>query len=449
MSTSATNILTVSALTQQIKSRLEGRFSSICLEGEISNFKQQSSGHLYFTLKDSLAQISAVFFKGNTLGLSRLPKEGDKVTVQGEISVYAPRGNYQIIIRSMQFSGVGDILLMLHERKRRLQAMGWFDQERKKPLPKLPKTIGVITSETGAVIQDIIHVLRRRHAGFHLLLNPVRVQGPEAAEEIASAINQMNRYNLADVLIVGRGGGSLEDLLPFSDERVAEAIFNSKIPIISAVGHESDYSIADFVADRRAPTPSAAAEIVVFESTAQQELLQNARMRLRQMIRLLTERYRQQLLRYQNHPIFSSPEHFLGRFYQMLDPLPGQMLQLLRQKVEQERLKLTHKESLLSQLKPETRIAVAREKLISVKFQIENLFKASAVRARERLNQLGSHLTAINPKNLLSQGYGIIFRENSSSVILSVNEVKEGDHLSLMLLDGTITTKATKITPIS
>jgi exodeoxyribonuclease VII large subunit len=198
-------ILTVSELTTAIKKQLESRFPSISVQGEISNFKEQASGHLYFTLKDATSQISAVLFRGNTRGLTRLPKAGDQVIVKGEINVYPPKGNYQIIIRELQYAGVGELLLKLHELKTKLEAKGWFDKSRKKTLPHMPKTIGVVTSATGAVIQDILHILNRRFSSVHIILSPVKVQGEGAATEIAKAIEQFNKYHLADVLIVGRG----------------------------------------------------------------------------------------------------------------------------------------------------------------------------------------------------------------------------------------------------
>ena len=220
-------ILSVSELTQEIKRQLETNFRSISVKGEISNLKVQTSGHIYFTLKDKDAQISAVLFKGSTKSLSRLPKEGDQIVALGELTVYSPRGSYQLLVRELQYQGVGELLTQLHERKNRLQALGYFAKERKKKLPSFPKTIGVITSPTGAVIQDILHILQRRHSGFHLILCPVKVQGEGAKEEIAKAIYDFNRYKLADVLIVGRGGGSLEDLWAFNEEIVIEAIFRS------------------------------------------------------------------------------------------------------------------------------------------------------------------------------------------------------------------------------
>lgn len=254
--------LSVGALTLLIKNSLEASFSSVVVEGEVSNAKLSSSGHLYFSLKDKEALIQAVMFKFRMADLDFDLSDGLKVIARGSVSVYAARGQYQLIVQSLRLSGVGDILAILEERKRRLAQEGLFDQERKKPLPRFPSRVGIVTSPTGAALRDILNVLGRRNSGTDILLLPAPVQGEGAGEIIAARIRQANKWRLADVLIVGRGGGSLEDLLAFSDECVVRAIADSTIPVISAVGHEIDWSLSDFAADVRAPTPSAAAELV-------------------------------------------------------------------------------------------------------------------------------------------------------------------------------------------
>ena len=259
---SGKSVLSVGALTTLIKNSLETSFSSISVEGEVSGSKLSSSGHLYFSLKDKDAMIQAVMFKFRLADLDFELGDGMKVIARGSISVYAARGQYQLIVQSMRKSGVGDILAMLEERKRRLAAEGLFDQDRKKALPRFPSRVAVVTSPTGAAFRDILNVLGRRNAGTDVLLLPAPVQGEDAAGIIAARIRQANRLKLADVLIVGRGGGSPEDLLAFSDELVVRAIAASTIPVISAVGHEIDWALSDFAADVRAPTPSAAAELV-------------------------------------------------------------------------------------------------------------------------------------------------------------------------------------------
>lgn len=254
--------LSVSDLTSLIKQTLEQGFYGLKVTGEISNFRPSSTGHWFFTLKDETCSISAVMFKGSTWKVDFTPQEGDKVTVTGSLDVYGARGTYQLKCESMEKSGFGQLLAMLEMRKRQYAALGYFDEKTKKPIPKRPLRVGVVTSPTGAALQDILNILGRRAPSLDVLVLPATVQGESAASTIANRIHQANDLLLCDVLIVGRGGGSIEDLLPFSEECVIEAIHSSHIPIISAVGHEIDWALSDFVADLRAPTPSAAAELV-------------------------------------------------------------------------------------------------------------------------------------------------------------------------------------------
>lgn len=263
--------LTVSQLTNLIKTMLENSFQNVVLKGEISNFKPSASGHIYFSLKDVDAQISAVMFRGNAQFLSFQPKDGTMVQVKGKLSVYAPRGNYQLIITSMEKAGTGNIMEMIEMRKRKLAAEGLFDSSRKRQLPFFPETVGVVTSPNGAALRDILNIRKRRNDKVNITVFPALVQGETAAPTIVQMIETANRYKMCDVLIVGRGGGSLEDLLPFSEESVVRAIAASEIPVVSAVGHEIDWALSDFAADRRAPTPSAAAEIVIPEKSVIQE----------------------------------------------------------------------------------------------------------------------------------------------------------------------------------
>lgn len=256
-------IFSVSQITSYIKEILEGAFSTVVVEGEISNWRPSSSGHVYFTLKDNNSQLKAVMFKGSLYSLTFRPKDGDKVRCTGRISVYEPQGNYQLIVNKMEATGAGDILAMLEERKKKLAAEGLFDEADKKPLPQFPRTIGVVTSPTGAAIRDILQVSRRRNKNINVIVFPALVQGDGAAGTITKMIEIANFYKLCDILIVGRGGGSLEDLLPFSEEVVVRAVAQSEIPVISAVGHEIDWALCDYAADKRAATPSAAAELAV------------------------------------------------------------------------------------------------------------------------------------------------------------------------------------------
>ncbi len=452
-------ILSVSALTTAIKKQLEGRFPAVQVKGEISNLKE-SSGHLYFTLKDLEAQISGVLFRGNARDLSRPLKNGDQVIVRGEITVYPPKGNYQIVVRKLDYLGVGELLMQLHALKAKLDKQGWFEPGRKKPLPKFPRTIGVVTSPTGSVIQDILHILSRRFAGFHLVLNPVKVQGEGAAIEIAKAIDDFNRYNLADVLIVGRGGGSLEDLWAFNEEIVASAIYRSKIPIISAVGHETDFSIADFVADVRAPTPSAAAEIATMETAQQLQFLAQSKNRLKGITLTLLQHHRKQLGNFKRHPSLSSPLSLIEPHLQRIDDLRSDLNLSIKRNLQEKQIELLALKKQMIALKPDNQIlalknkfAVLSRSLASAILQQLSGWKAMfdtqvrrreidqrmfelAAQKRERLKQLASHLKSIDPKNLLTKGYCILFQEKNDSVILSTSELKEQDVVRLRLHDG-------------
>lgn len=416
-------VLTVAELTHSIKKLLEGRYPYVCVKGEISNLKEQSSGHLYFTLKDLEAQMSAVLFKGNARTLTRPLKNGDQVVVKGEISVYVPRGNYQFLVRELEYMGLGELLLKLHELKVKLEQKGWFAKERKRPLPKFPRTIGVVTSPTGAVIQDILNVLSRRFSGFRLILNPVKVQGEGSAQEIAQAIEQFNRYGLADVLIVGRGGGSLEDLWAFNEEIVAAAIVSSKIPVISAVGHETDFCIADYVADLRAPTPSAAAEMVIAEKQVHLTHLAQSRRRIQQMTLGLIRQHRVRLTGLQRQPLLSSPYAILGKYHQMRDELITELQHQMKAQLQRKQMHLLMLKKQLLALKPSVQIQLLKEKLT-------------------RLHQ---HLKALDPKNVLTKGYCILFRENTHSAILSSQEVHAEETVQILMHDGKLTANIKEI----
>lgn len=418
-------ILTVSELTAAIKAFLEPQFRGLSIRGEISNLKLQSSGHLYFSLKDKEAQIGAVLFRGNAAGLSRMPKEGDQVIAKGEISLYAPRGQYQLIVRQLEFAGVGELLLKLHQLKEEMKKRGWFDEARKKPLPRLPRRIGVVTSPTGAVIQDILNVLNRRFQGIQVLLNPVKVQGEGAAGEIAQAIRDFNLHGLADLLIVGRGGGSIEDLWAFNEEVVAEAIFDSKIPIISAVGHETDFTIADWVADLRAPTPSAAAEIAIAEKSNLLKFLHQTRQYLTQRTVQQIRQGKQQLNALQRHPLLSSPYTLLAQPLQQLDDLRNR----------------------LEILKPSNQIAQLKQRLLPYPERFALAAQSHLRQKRERLQRLFDHLTSLNPRQLLKKGYAILFSENNSSIILSAQGVTPNQPFKVLLQGGRISATANHVEP--
>jgi len=312
---------TVSEITRRIKQVLEGGFASVVVEGELSNLKRHSSGHMYFTLKDEGAQLPAVLWCSRVASLRFAPEDGMKVLCGGRITVYEPRGNYQIDVQSMRPMGLGELQAAFDRLKEKLTAEGLFDQGRKKPLPPFPVRIGIVTSPTGAVIQDMRNVIARRFPGVELILNPVRVQGSGAAEEIAIAVDDFNRYGRVDVLIVARGGGSLEDLWAFNEEGVARAIARSVIPVVSAVGHETDFTIADFAADLRAPTPSAAAELVVPDRREVLENVLNSWYRVRDAVRDIVRTQKNRVHNLLNSYAFNRPIDLLRQQSQRVDEL--------------------------------------------------------------------------------------------------------------------------------
>lgn len=475
-------VLTVSQLTNAIKLSLESNFPAVSLQGEITNFKVQTSGHLYFSLKDAHAQIAAVMFAREASLLKTLPKAGDQVIVKAEINVYPPKGNYQLIVRELSFAGLGELLQKLEQLKIKLHQQGWFKQARKRPLPRYPKRIGVVTSPTGAVIQDILNVLNRRFSGFSLLLNPVKVQGEGAAKEIAQAIEQFNRYNLVDVMIVGRGGGSLEDLWAFNEEIVAEAIYHSKIPIISAVGHETDHCIADYVADVRAPTPSAAAEIVIAEKSQQLDRLAQIKKRMQQTLGHLINHHRFRLQSLQKQPFLAQPLAFIELRMQQLDERRQDLEQAILHYLQWKKHQLAARTQQTQALKPinqiryfkqrlyhwdkalqqamASRLKHARQLLVQNSQLMHQIWMARQMHRcqlfdgerllarltllvrdyhqlyRQRLFHLMQMFTALDPKNLLKKGYSILFAEKEPHIINSIHKLIPGQKAKLLLSDG-------------
>ncbi|KIC75709.1 Exodeoxyribonuclease 7 large subunit [Neochlamydia sp. TUME1] len=431
-------VLSVTQLTQAIKLSLEGTFPNVWLQGEISNCKPHSSGHIYFSLKDAHAQISAIIWRQEAALLQSPPKDGMQVLVRGAINVYPTRGNYQIVIYEMKPVGLGELLIKLEELKQKIHQLGWFRKEHKKPLPRMPNRIGVITSPTGAAIQDILNILTRRSGGLNLLINPVRVQGLEAAQEIAQAIHFFNEHDLVDVIIVGRGGGSIEDLWCFNQEIVAEAIFYSRIPIISAVGHETDHCIADYVADVRAPTPSAAAEIVIADKLEQLKHLEQIKRRLTQSISHKVFLSRQRLSAFLKQPMLSSPYYLLGPWIQRLDDNRQQLDYLIKQKICRLHLILDSSNKRLQTLKPSSQITYLQEK---IKYWDKNIYHQMSHiidSKKEQLESISVALHLINPKNLLTKGYSILFSEKDNSVITSVTNIHKNQDLRIYLSDGEV-----------
>jgi exodeoxyribonuclease VII large subunit len=349
--------LSVSEITAVVKEILEGSLPAVLVEGEVSNCRPASSGHLYFTLKDRGAMLQAVMFRYRTRGLGFEPSDGMLVRARGAVTVYAARGQYQLLVEGMERAGEGDILAMLEERKRRLAAEGLFDDGRKRELPRFPTRIAVVTSPTGAAIRDIINVLGRRNAGLGIVVLPAAVQGEGAAAQIAAQIDAANRLSLGDVIIVGRGGGSLEDLLPFSDEAVVRAIAASRIPVISAVGHEIDWALSDFAADLRAPTPSAAAELVSESREALKAEVAQLSGELATAVRSRLDRSRLLLGRFQPEAVEDRLMRVLMPFAHRLDDARDELGRSLAEAVERKSRRLAIASRELAAMSPEAVLA--------------------------------------------------------------------------------------------
>ena len=416
------NIHTVSSLTYEIKFLFEEKFKFIQVKGEVSNLKKQQSGHIYFTLKDNSSAISVALFSRNIKN-NFIPKDGDEILITGEISVYAPRGSYQIIAKTISRTGTGDLLMKLHMLKEDLKGQGYFDTNKKKNLPKYPKKIGVVTSSTGAVIKDIINVLSRRFPNFNLILNPVAVQGAGAENEIAKAIADFNKYNLVDVIIVGRGGGSLEDLFCFNEKIVADAIYHSDIPIISACGHETDFTIADFVADVRAPTPSAAAEIVVVDKSIIKENLYKIKSSIQQLISSKIKYLKQNMIKMQESRYLQSPYSILSIFIQNIDDINNQLVDSIKRVIKEKRDSLSYAKK---------------------NFQLSSPIKKIQT-LRDKTNSLTKHLHSINPRNILKKGYSIVQNKKTKKIISSYKLINSDEDIYIQFAQGSAQAKISNI----
>lgn len=421
--TNGDRVFRVSELTRVIKTLLEKEVGAVCVEGEVSNVRQPASGHLYFTIKDEGAQLTCVMFRGDQRTLRFTLKDGLLVRAYGSVTVYERGGNYQLVVRKLEAGGKGDLHARFEALKARLAEEGLFEASRKKRLPLLPQRIGLVTSPTGAAIRDILNILDRRFPDVHVLLVPVRVQGAGAAEEIAAAIGLLNEMEAVDVMIVGRGGGSLEDLWCFNEEVVARAVAASSIPVISAVGHETDFTICDFVADLRAPTPSAAAELVVARKDELVERLDVLAMRLKQSVGEEALRARNRLLALAGNPVFREPRIAVGAF---------------RHRVDGAALNLRHAaEGLLMGVEQELDSAATR------------MAHAVAIRRQagaERLLRLKAHLGALDPLAVLRRGYSVVTDANGS-VVRSVRDVTPGAGIAARVSDGTVDADVTGIRP--
>ncbi|MCS6816197.1 MAG: exodeoxyribonuclease VII large subunit [Blastocatellia bacterium] len=429
---------TVSELTSRIRDLLEGEFPDVWVRGEISNFKSHSSGHWYFTLKDAVAQLPCVCFRSQNRLIRFQLEDGLEVYARGRLSVFEKRGEYRLLVAYMEPVGIGSLQLAFEQLKARLAAEGLFDPARKRPLPLMPRKIGVITSPTGAAIRDILRILKRRNRGIDVLIFPVRVQGEGAAEEIAAAIRLMNQRDDLDVLIVGRGGGSIEDLWAFNEEIVARAIFHSRIPIISAVGHETDFTIADFVADVRAPTPSAAAEMVAARRDELIERFAALESRAVKAARYLLARWRERLLQLRARPGFLRVRTAVQHARQRADELDYQLQIAMTRRVRATRERFAALSMRLTAQRPSRRLAEIHGRLAVLRNRLEATIRERLHMCRRRLSLAVGKLDALSPLAVLSRGYAIVWNERHV-IVRDVAEVRVGERLRVRLFKGRLT----------
>ena len=427
-------ILTVSRLTALIKGVLEENFEHVWVEGEVSNLAMPVSGHYYFTLKDAGAQLRCVMFRASARALKFKPKDGMGLIVRGRVSLFEPRGEYQLIVEYLEPQGVGALQLAFAQLKERLAKEGLFDEVHKKPIPNLPQRIGVVTSATGAAIHDILNVLDRRFANVEVLILPVKVQGEGAARDIAQAVRDFNRYGNVDVVIVGRGGGSIEDLWAFNEEAVARAIYQSKIPVISAVGHEVDFTIADFVADLRAPTPSAAAELVVKSKIELSAELDAFSHRLRQGMRHSLAGYQGRLVVLIRS--LRDPSMLLGHLAQRIDDFTERLNSACRGELKRRSDKLAYLRNSLRLTNPALMVERNRERLFFLLDRSEHALRRSLEKYRERTAINSGKLQMLSPLQTLSRGYAIASLLPEKTAVRGSDQLEPGDSIDLKFHRG-------------
>jgi len=438
-------VCTVSELVLRIKETLEDRFPAVWVEGEISNLRIPSSGHVYFTLKDDGAQLRCVLFRSRGRRVAFQPEDGMQVLAFGGLDVYAARGEYQLIVELLEPKGVGALQLAFEQLKRRLEAEGLFEAGRKRALPPFPRTIGIVTSPTGAAIRDMLHVIGRRFADLRVLITPVRVQGEEAPGEIVRALRDLQEVPELDVVIVGRGGGSIEDLWAFNDERVARAISACRVPVISAVGHETDFTIADFVADLRAPTPSAAAEVVVREKLHVIRALCDMYDTLKQAMAARLARERQRIDSLGRRRVLTDAARALRDWHRRLDELSTRLALGVRanRRLGEHRLSLAR--NALRSLNPVARIANGTVVLAQLRVRLASAGANRAKTARHRLDAAVGQLDSLSPLAVLGRGYSLTRLLPSGAIVRSAAQTRPGDAIEILLREGALDARVERL----
>jgi exodeoxyribonuclease VII large subunit len=428
-------IWTVTELTSRIRDILAAQFSNIWVEGEVSNYRASQPGHLYFTMKDEKAQVRCVCFRNQAIRLKFRPEDGLKLIVRGSISVYEPRGEYQIYVEHIEPAGLGALQLAFEQLKKRLEAEGLFDTARKKPLPVLPSRIGVVTSPRGAAVRDIIRILRRRFPNVYLTVYPVRVQGDGAAEDIVEALNYFDQKRLVDVILLARGGGSIEDLWAFNEEIVARAIDASTIPIVCGVGHESDFTIADFVADVRASTPSAAAEIVVRSRQEFDRHLKELEHKISQQMRYRLLEWRHRLKELATHMGFRRLEDLLRRRRQQTDELTARLGTALGTRLERLRRRYTVAGTRIASFDLRMKIRTLGLRLVQRSAELGVRMERLLVAKVQHLERLRLQLEERSPLRVLDRGYAIC-TDASGNVVRAADQVAVGAEVNVQLARG-------------
>jgi len=428
---------TVRSLVAAVRTHVEREYTDIWVEGEISNFRAHDSGHLYFTLKDENAQIRVVMFRSSARLLRFRPENGMQIVARGRVTIYEDRGELQISAEYLEPKGAGALQIAFEQLKAKLEAEGLFDAARKKPIPSLPQKIGIVTSPQAAALRDILNILRRRHHGTSVLIYAAQVQGEAAPLEVSAGIRYFNKSRAVDVIIVARGGGSAEDLAAFNHEGLARVISVSEIPIISAIGHETDFTIVDFVADLRAPTPSAAAELVIRSRQEIEEQSQTLHSRLEKAMRYRLLMARQHLTEITQHRAFARMSDLIHRRSQRLDELSHRLEQAQRAILEKHRRKFETLSAAVRHYDVRRVLAGMRKDLAAQQSALVSVFRNSLLGQRVRLDRFDTALQALSPLAILDRGYALVF-DTSGKLLKDARKVKVGDEISARLSKGTI-----------
>ena len=436
-------VFSVSELTADIRRLLERTLGQLWVAGEITNCRAQSSGHIYFTLKDAASQISCVLFRGDSVANRTALQDGQKVILKGELTVYEPRGQYQLHVLAIEPQGLGALQAAFEKLKQKLAAEGLFAPERKRPLPRFPQCIGLVTSPTGAALRDVLHAVQRRHPALRLILVPCAVQGPGAAAEIAAALALLNQWSLKpgrklDAILLTRGGGSLEDLWAFNEEAVARAIVQSAVPVVSAVGHEIDFTISDFAADVRAATPTAGAEILTEGAFAAARWLAEIQERIGEAVRRRAASEQRHLGQLAQRLRASHPRRQLNRRLQHLDDLQSALTRSIRRELQQRQLAARHLGLRLGRLRPSRLLAQCREALVRERDRLREQTRNRLRYLGQQCDSLGARLRLLGPEQVLARGYSITQDSRTGKVILAARQTRPGQKLKTRLHSGSV-----------